>query len=580
MALTDEEVGLAPARPRGLSDEEVGLGPAAAPTTFAGAPMTEPQFDPSVKLAEPTLWQRAKVNAREGFDGTLAGEVVNYNQSGQNASGAAEDVFRAIVEARNVNSPVGLESYQLTPDERKTRPTSSWASPYAGMPLADLEAEFNKLSKTAGDKRTAYDAQRQQEQLESDAVTPWHQEPGVFGKAVAGLTALGGQLAGGAPSPENFVGGAGGNVIRRPAESAIAYGARRVVPGVVEGAAGASAAEPIVQGGKISRDEQEDFSPAQAAASVLVGGAIGGGFRMSGLLWDAFRGSRRKSGQPDATPENTTADDILHQLKVDPEFADLARANGVDPYSSDPRNAVLQDRMTRRRIEEQFRPEPEAAPPTAADFGTAKRPGPAQQEIARRQEERAAVEAGTVDPAATNVQPRQPDTRTIAVDSEGGAFRQDAGTDQGRIKAPILEAADRRALPAPGRHTLTDAEIEIQRREAERGQPAPDDTTQPPKLYGQEDRAPQTSDDLASQQQAREAFALADRQRERAGDTIRDTQVAGRPEGANQQPVHMDEGHVCGKAASLILVGRQFAPLEALGVHHRKALALLVEQLE
>lgn len=502
--------------------------------------MMEPQFDPATQ-AKPTLWDRAKVNAREGFDGTFAGEVVNYNQSGQNARGAADDVFRAIVEARNAGSPVGLEAYQLTDDERRTRPTSSWASPYAGIPVAQLEAEFNSLNQAAQNKRTSYDARVAQNKLESDAVPPWQNEPGVFGKAIAGLTALGGQLAGGALSPENAIGGFGSNVARRPAESVISYATRRVTPGAAEGALGGGIADPVVQSGKIERGEQDGYEPGQTASSVALGAAVGSAFRMSGMLWDAFRASRRRSGQPDAVPESTTPDDILNQLQVDPEFAALARANGVDPFANDPRNAVLQERLTRRRIEEQFRPEPETAPPTAADFGTADRPGPAQQEIARRQEERQAVESGTVDPASTNVVARQPDTRTIAVDNRGGAFRQDEGAGQGRAKGETMAEANVIRLPAPGREHLTDAEIARQRAANEGGQQRTVET--PDKLFGQEDRAPQTRNANLEQRQADEAFTLAERQRQRAGDTVRDTQVAGRPQGADQQAIHLDDGH-------------------------------------
>jgi hypothetical protein len=542
MALTDEEVGLAPPRQRTFSDEEVGLAPTAAPATATpggGSPI-EPQFDPAAQ-PPPTLWGRAKINAGEGFNSTLAGEVVNYNQSGQNAQSAADDLFRAIVEARNAKSPVGLEAYQLTDDERKSRPTSSWASPYAGIPVEHLEGEFNKLSKSAEDKRTAYDAQLAQDKMQADALPPWQNEPGVFNKAVAGLTALGGQVVGGAASPENAIGGFGANVIRRPAESVFSYAARRIAPGAAEGAVGGGLADPVVQSGKIERGEQESYQPEQTATSIAVGAAVGSAFRMSGMLWDAFRASRRKTGQPDAVADTTTPDDVLNQLQADPEFAALARANGVDPFANDPRNQVLQDRLAKRRIEEQFRPEPTTEPPTSADFGTADHPGPAQKEIERRQQERAAVESGELDPAATNVVARQPDQRPIAVDSQGGAFRQDEGATQGRAKSDVMADANVIRLPAPGREHLTDAEIARQRTDAEakagsRQQPGED-------MVAPEGRAAQTPEQAAQDRQAAEAFTLAERQRERAGDTVRDTQVAGRPQGADQQVIHLDEGH-------------------------------------
>lgn len=63
------------------------------------------------------------------------------------------------------------------------------------------------------------------------------------------------------------------------------------------------------------------------------------------------------------------------------------------------------------------------------------------------------------------------------------------------------------------------------------------------KLYGQEDRNPQTSDDLVDQDQADDAFRLAERQRQRAQDNpdTADTQAGGRPGGRGTQAVFMDE---------------------------------------
>ena len=61
-------------------------------------------------------------------------------------------------------------------------------------------------------------------------------------------------------------------------------------------------------------------------------------------------------------------------------------------------------------------------------------------------------------------------------------------------------------------------------------------------LYTQEGRAPQTRDDKQGQRQAGEAFDQADRQRQRDGEGVADTQTAGRPEGSNQQNIDLHEG--------------------------------------
>lgn len=66
----------------------------------------------------------------------------------------------------------------------------------------------------------------------------------------------------------------------------------------------------------------------------------------------------------------------------------------------------------------------------------------------------------------------------------------------------------------------------------------------PGEVFGSEDRAPQTRDDIESQRQAEGAFALAQRQRDRlaAQPETLDTQAAGRPEGVDAQQVHIHEG--------------------------------------
>lgn len=573
---TDADVGLAPpqARPAGpveFSDADLGLAPAPAAASpiaaafagSAGAPAMEPQFDPNFPKA--TLGDRFVSNLKEGFDSTLAGEMVNRVQSGQVAQTAADEMARAILEARMKGSEVGLDNY-----------ASGKPSPYGQMPLSQIEALFQPTFDEAQKRRVGFEAEQAGERAALDQINPWYAEPTLVGKAIAGATALGGQVVGGGASPENFIGGFGGNVVREGGESLLRYGARRVAPGMAEGAVGGGAADPVVQSGKVERGEQEGYQPLQTLESVTLGAAVGGSFRMSGMLWDAFRASRAKAGAPDVPPERMTPDDVLNQIQVDPEFAALARANGVDPFGDDPSLPKLQERLAKRRIEESLRPNPESNPPTAAEWGTAKRPGPAQKEIARRQEEIAnlgsveqtvtersgqpisgteygpqnpdivrraqtarATDEGTINPAATNVVPRLPDERPILVDPQGGAFRADDAAGQGRQKAEILGGASQRALPAPGRAVPTDEEIARQRAAAEGGNQPTVET--PPRLMGGENRLPQDAAGVEGQRQAGEAFTLAERQRQRAAPDVADTQVAGRPEGRGEQKVYLDD---------------------------------------
>ncbi len=257
--------------------------------------------------------------------------------------------------------------------------------------------------------------------------------------------------------------------------------------------------------------------------------------------------------------------------------AEAAGITSLDNEQDRKRFAILQDRLAKRRIEESLRPAPDnygadGRPVTSDDWRDTPK-GAVSPEIQRRQDELAnrgqvdqetttqngvtaqtarATEDGTINPQASNVVPRQPDTRPIAVQPDGGAYRADDGVMQGRTREQVTRDARTLRLPAPGREVLTDAEIALQRAQLEGGrQPGRDvsvdgerttQTRAPDTLYGQEGRAPQTRDQGVEQRQSGEAFTMADRQRGRADVDVRDTQVAGRPEGANPQQVYLDDG--------------------------------------
>lgn len=506
-------------------------------------------------MPEPTLWRRVTQNAREGFEGTSAGEVINYHQSGQAATETARNLQRAISEAEAANSPVGLDSF--APDARNPRTKSAFqdVSPYAAYPVAKLKEMLASENEAATRKSQTYGAAQGERKAELAAMPAWSDAPTLWGKAIEGGAALAGQLAGGLPSPENLVGGFGPRVARGAAEGAVRFGARNAAAGAAENMAVVAATNPMVQSGQASRGEKKDFDAAEFGEAVLLGGGIGGGLRVSGQVFKALRASisKRFGADPAAiTPDRVTADDYRAAIETDPQFKALAEANGITS-PTDPRLPKLQDRLEARRVEETGRvpaqslpdPTPENVATGAREWGRPargdKRQIPAtgeQGEIARRQAERDGVAAGNIDPAATNLQPRQPNETPIRVDRQGGAFREEPGNVAGRDVAAALQRADQRQLPAPGRAHLTEEEIARQR-----PAPEPASVETPPVLYGQERRAPQTSTDLQGQRQASEAFQLADRQRGRAGPEVRDTQVAGRPEGAGAKPVFMDEGH-------------------------------------
>jgi hypothetical protein len=265
------------------------------------------------------------------------------------------------------------------------------------------------------------------------------------------------------------------------------------------------------------------------------------------------------------SPDTIGPDQIIDAINQDPVFADAARANGITG-PDDPRFAVLQERLARRRVEESLRPTPDnygsdGRPVTSDDWRDTPK-GVFSDEVKRRQDELAnrgqadqtvetqngvnaqtarATEEGTINPQAANVVPRQPDQRPIAVQPDGGAYRADDGTMQGRTREQVTREANTLRLPAPGREVPTNEEIVRQRADAE----AKSRVQQPPgadPYYVPEGRPAQSPDQYQSQRQADEAFTLADRQRGRSGESVRDTQVAGRPEGSNPQTVYLDDG--------------------------------------
>lgn len=529
---------------------------AGSPVTQAIAPPRPIPLDPA---SQPGLGDRFMLNAREAFQDTVAGEVRNRVRSGQLASDTASDMARALREAIASGSPVGLDSFG------DGRP-----NPYAAVPLQQLQEMQTQTAQEAERRNAEYTQLRGEQRREFAQLPSFTEAPSLWGKAVQGAVSLAGSVAGSLPTPENLIAAPvarGGAAARAAGESLPKYFGRMAAPGAAEGMAANVPANVAVQTGQVERGERPEFSGTELGEAVVLGAGIGASFRMVGPLYRELRASiaRRKGvAQDSINPDSIGPQEIVDAINEDPVFAEAARANGIEG-PDDKRFAVLQDRLAKRRIEESLRPAPDnygadGRPVTSDDWRhTPKAKGVFSEEVQRRQDELAnlgqanqetttqngvtaqtarATEEGTINPQAANVVPREPDTRPIAVQPDGGAYRADDATMQGRNREQVTREARTLRLPAPGREVLTDAEIARMR-------PAPEapPVETPPKLYGSEDRAPQTSTDMVGQRQAGDAFTLAERQRGRAGADVRDTQVAGRPQGIDDnQDVMIDKG--------------------------------------
>lgn len=566
--------------------DEAPVGVSDAFRGFANAPASDAQpsampadmlrgFQPEARGAVPGSWERLKVNAADAFDNTVAGEIRNRVNSGQVALDTANDMRRAITDAYRKNSPVGLENF-----------SDGTVSPYAGWSIDDLWKEVIRSEGAAAEKRPVYDEAAGRLKRRIENVPSFTDAPSVMDAFTQGLTSLVGQLGGGLASPENFVGGRVVRPVVAAGERALPFLARTVAGAGLENATINAATNPMTQMGQVSRGERPEFDTAEFGGSVLLGGAIGALMRAPAGLRALREWKAGKAGvHPDTiAPETLTPDDAKLALE-DPQFKALMEANNfqmIGPTLSgepmvDPRVDILKERLARRRVEEQLRPVPDNIPLTDAELRGMSKEGKAQP-TARQQQIDAAgpnlsepaygaeippkavggepvgppqqrraftsptVDEGQIHPAAANVVPRADDARPIAVDKQGGAYRVDDGAVAGREAAPGLQRDRTPLLPAPGRHTLTDAEIARQRADIEGGQ-HPDVQT-PDKLYGGDERLPQTRDQNLEQRLSDQAFELSRLQRERAlsGDSVRDTQVAGRPQGRGDITVHLDDG--------------------------------------
>ncbi len=338
--LSDEEVfgSLPRGNPLELSDAEV-FG------TVAPSRSLVPPARPSVAVqpAEAATPSRFLLNAAEGFRGTAAGEARERVISGQTSGFAAAAAERAVAEAEAAGSAVGLERFHgaaAGPDG---------ASPYAGMPLDRLRQMAAQAREGEARRQQEYQASVLPQRRAEEAALPGWNSGTLFDRAVQGATALAGQFAGGALSPESLVGPAGANAARRGAERLVPYLTRQAMESGAPNAVAAASVDPVVQMGEVSRGAREAYSPADTALAAALGGVIGTGLPVSVEGVRAARGWMQARGA-----QQPTAADALPPAGADlwanRDLAAVAQANGIQP--GDPRIVRLAEVLQQRRAAE------------------------------------------------------------------------------------------------------------------------------------------------------------------------------------------------------------------------------------
>lgn len=295
---------------------------------------------------EASLGERFMVNADEGFEGTLAGQAVeNWMNEGNRygaQAGTVQDILRVMADQGLEQAPQTLPNPAQggTPSPEgpgylgagvETAMPGLGTGDMAGMSVPELQERLAMLEQQQAEGQAEYDEQRAPVLARREGMPGWHEQDGLGGKGAAGIAALLGQLAGGAPSPENLVAfGRGASVLGRAGR------------GAAGGAAGAGVAEPVVQEQEVRRGERDDTSMAEGAFNVALGGLLGGALNVTP---DMARGVRRliagRKGKPEAdvTPEDladfdpdelmATAQAASDAATLDPEALESAIRTGT-----------------------------------------------------------------------------------------------------------------------------------------------------------------------------------------------------------------------------------------------------------
>ncbi len=284
---------------------------------------------------EASLGERFMVNAGQGFEGTLAGQATtNWMNEGNRygaQAGTVQDILRVMADQGLEQAPQTLPNPAQggTPSPEgpdylgagvETTMPGLGTGDLAGMSEPELRERLAFLQEQQAQGQAEFEEERAPVLARREGMPSWYEEDGVTGKGAAGIAALLGQLAGGAPSPENLLAfGRGANV------------AGRFGRGAAGGAAGAGVAEPVVQEQEVRRGEREDTSVAEGAFNVALGGVLGG---VLNVTPDMARGVKRLIAGRLNKPEAEVTPDDLQQFDPDELMATAQAAS--DAATLDP----------------------------------------------------------------------------------------------------------------------------------------------------------------------------------------------------------------------------------------------------
>ncbi len=291
---------------------------------------------PDAAPARPGLGDRFRLNAEDGYRGTLMGATQNYIESQFDAP-PAPAILReppgAFPALPGVGPNAQREDLLRLFQEGVAQNPAQAAPPVVGQQRAAEMADFRRR----------------------DAAMPsWTTAPTWGGMALEGGAALAGQLAGGMLSPENLVGPLAGGA-RRAGQGAMSYLGNLFARGAATQAPVAGVANVGVQGLDMAAGDKQAFSPEEVALATALGGALGGGLNATpGLARMAIARIREFRTAQGATPEQVNAPVTPEEALATWSSEDvraLAAANGVtDPAG--PFVARIEERLGLRRAAE------------------------------------------------------------------------------------------------------------------------------------------------------------------------------------------------------------------------------------
>ncbi len=244
-----------------------------------------------------------------------------------------------------------------------------------------------------------------------------------------GLAAVGGQIAGTAMSPENFIPIGLGEKILVAGKAGLTGIWARIFSGAVDSAAANAVADATIQGIEIQSDFRERFDPLQYGASVLLGAGIGGAASGAGkLVGDRF-------GR--ATSADQVAPDPVADAPADNPFRALQQTPDQEPIADPTRSAPEQpaaEQMAPERVEE---PGPQASQVLSP---TEPAPAAASETIGETLSERAGAARGL--PPQKVSEPRQSTAARAADDVQAEAAPGREPVPQSEAPADAGSAVD------------------------------------------------------------------------------------------------------------------------------------------